>query len=80
MEELELPTQSLDLNPTEHFWYDSEIQLLVRSFHPSLVPDLTNALLAEWAQISTDTLQNLAESVPRREGAVTPAKRWHISY
>lgn len=34
------------------------------------MPDLTNALLVEWEQILTDTLQNFVESLPRRVAAV----------
>ena len=36
--------------------------------------DLTNALLTEWAQIPTDTLQNLMERLLRRVEAARAAK------
>jgi hypothetical protein len=36
------------------------------------VPDLTNALVAEWKQVPTAMFQNLLESLPRRvEGVIT---------
>jgi len=38
------------------------------------VPDLTNALLDEWAKVLTETLQNLVESLPSRVEAVITAK------
>lgn len=30
------------------------------------MPDLTNALLNEWAKMTTETLQDFVESLPRR--------------
>ncbi|MCI4392256.1 hypothetical protein PGIGA_G00143960, partial [Pangasianodon gigas] len=47
VEELECPAQSPDLNPTEHLWDELEHRLNPRPPHPTSVPDLTNALVAE---------------------------------
>ena len=38
------------------------------------LPDLTNALVAEWKQIPAAMFQNLVESLPRRVQAVIAAK------
>jgi hypothetical protein len=39
------------------------------------VPDLTNALVAEWKQVLAAVFQHLMESLPRRVEVVTAAKR-----
>lgn len=44
------------------------------------MPDLTNAVLAGWAQIPTDAQQNLTESLPRRVEAVTATKGEPTAY
>ena len=41
--ELDWPTQSLDLNPNEHLWDELERRLRTRHNRPTSVPDLTNA-------------------------------------
>ncbi|MCI4392463.1 hypothetical protein PGIGA_G00146260 [Pangasianodon gigas] len=64
--ELQCPAKSLDLNPTEHLWDELEHRLHPRPPRPTSVPDLTNALVSEWTQIPTATLQNLVESLPRK--------------
>ena len=51
-----------------------ECGLRARSSHPASVPVLTNALLTEWAQIPTDTLQNLVESLAGRVKAAIAIK------
>lgn len=38
------------------------------SSHPTLELDITNAVLTEWAQIPTETRQNLVESLSRKVG------------
>ena len=74
VEELDWPAQSPDLSPIEHLCDELEWRLRVRPSRPTSVPDLTNALLDEWAKIPTDRLQNLVESLPRRVEAVVAAK------
>lgn len=51
--------RALTSTPLEHLWNEPERQL-----HPgaSLVPDLTNALMAERAQIPTATFPNLLKA------------------
>lgn len=43
-------------------------------------PDLTHNLLVEWPHIPTDTLQNLAESLPKIVNVVTPPKKGVTKY
>ena len=48
LEEPDWPAQSTDLNPIEHLWDKLEHRLRARPNRPTSVPDLTNALVAEW--------------------------------
>ena len=66
VEELDWPAQSPDLNPIEHLWDDLEHRLRARSNHPTSVPNLVNALVAEWKQVPAAMFQHLVESRPRR--------------
>ncbi len=61
----ELFWQSPDLKPLQHLWYELQ--------HPTSVPKLNCALVAEWEQIPAARFQNLVESLPRRVDAVTAA-------
>lgn len=63
----------LDFNQTEHFHDELEQWLRARSF-PTLLCDLTNAPLEEWAKIPINTPLNLVDSLPRRVEAVIAAK------
>ena len=74
MEELNWPAQSPDLNPIEHLWDELERQLQARPNRPTSVPDLTNALVAEWKQVPAAMFQHLVGSLPRRVEAVIAAK------
>ena len=74
VEELDWPAQSRDLKPIEHIWDKLECRLRARLNRPTSVPDLTNALVAEWKQIPTAMFQHLVESLPRRAEAVIAAK------
>jgi hypothetical protein len=47
VEELDGPAQSPDLNPIEHLRDELERRLRARPNHPTSVPDLTNALVAD---------------------------------
>ena len=47
VEELDWPAQSPDNNPIKHLWDELERRLRARPIHPTSVPDLTNALVAE---------------------------------
>ena len=74
VEELDWPAQSPDLNPMEHLWDELERRLRARPNRPTSLPDLTDALVAEWKQIPTAMFQHLVESLPRRAEAVIAAK------
>ena len=45
---------------------------------PTSVPDLTNALVAEWKQVLRAMFQHLVESLPRRVEAVIAAMFLHL--
>ena len=66
VEELDCPAQRPDLNPIEHLWNELECRLRARSNFPTSVPDLTNALVAEWKKIPAAMFQHLVESLHRR--------------
>ena len=74
MEEVDWPAQSPDLNPIEHLWDELERRLLARPNHPTSLPELTLALVAEWKQILAAMFQHLVESLPRRVEAVIASK------
>ena len=70
VEELDWPAQSPDLNPIEHLWDELERRLRVRPNRPKSVPDLTNALIAEWKQVSSAIFQQLVEAVVAAKGGI----------
>jgi hypothetical protein len=72
--ELDWPAQSPELNPIGHLWDELEHRLRARPNRPKSVPDLTNALVAEWKQVPAAMFQHLVESLPRRVEAVIAAK------
>ena len=75
VEELDWPAQrSHDLNLIEHLWDELECRLRARPNLPTSLPDLTNALVAEWKQIPAVMFQHLVESLLRRVEAVIAAK------
>ena len=51
VEELDWPAQSPDLNPIKLFWDESERQLRARPNRLKSVPDLINAVVAEWKHV-----------------------------
>ena len=65
VEGLDWSAQSPDLNPIKHLWDELERRLRARPNRPTSVPDLTNALMAEWKQVPAAMLQHLVESLPR---------------
>ena len=48
VEQLDWPAQNPDLNSIEHLWDELEHRLRAGPNHPTSVPDLSNALVAEW--------------------------------
>ena len=61
VEELDWPAQSSDLNPIEHLCDDLERRLRARPNRPTSVPNLINALVAEWKQVPAAMFQHLVE-------------------
>ena len=57
-----------------HQWDKLERRLRARPNRPTSVPDLTNALVAEWKQVPVAMFQHLVESLTRRVEAVIAAK------
>ena len=74
VEEYDWFAQSPDLNRGKHLWDELEHRLRARPNRPKSVPDLTNALLAEWKQVPAAMFKNLVDSLPRRMEAVIAAK------
>ena len=74
MEELDWPAQRPDLNPIEQLWDELESRLRARPTPPSSVPDLTNALVAEWKQVPAAMFLHLVEILPIRLEAVNQIK------
>ena len=74
VEELDWPAQNPDINPIERLWDELERRLRARHNRPASVPNLINALVAEWKQISAAMFQHIVESLPRRVEAVITAK------
>jgi hypothetical protein len=58
VEELDWPAQSLELNPIEHLW---DVRMGARPNRPTSVPDLSNAVVAEWKQVPAAMFQHLVE-------------------
>ena len=77
---LDWPAQSPDLNPIEHLWDELERQLQARPNLPTSVPNLTNALVAEWKQVPAAMIQHLVESLHRKVEAVIAAKEGPTPY
>ena len=73
VEELDWPAQSPDLNPINHLWDELKFWLRARPNRPISVPDLINALVAEWKKVPAAMFQHLVESLPRRVEAVIAA-------
>lgn len=70
--ELKWSAQSPDLNYTEHLWNKFKYCLWPIA---SSMPDPINALLAEWAQISTTMHHNLGEIM---QVILTPNPNWVV--
>ena len=72
--------QSPDLNHIDHLWDELERRLRARPKYPPSVPDLTNAVVAEWKQVFAAIFQHLVERLPRRVEAVIAAKEGPTPY
>lgn len=75
---LDWPSQSLDLNPTEHLWDELDWRVRCRSY--SNKDQFFAALLEEWSQFPFKRLQNLVYSMPNRCVAVIKARGYATKY
>lgn len=65
---LEWPSQSPDLNPIEHLWF--ELKKAVKKHNIKNKNHLIQTVLEEWKKISPAVCANLVHSMPRRVAAV----------
>ena len=75
---METPPQSPDINPIENLW-----ELLDRKIRERKIRnknDLIQALQEEWANISSEVIQNLVNSIPRRLEAIIKNKGGETKY
>ena len=74
MEELDWPTQRPALNPIGHLCEEMGRRLRARPNCPTSVPNLPNALVAEWKHVTAAMFQHLLESLPRKVEVVIAEK------
>ena len=65
-------------NPIKHLWDELERRLRARPNRSTSVPNLTNALVAEWKQVPVAMFLHLLESLPIRVEAVIAAMFQHL--
>lgn len=75
---MQWPAQSPDLNPIENVW--SEMSRSVTRERPSNKNDLVACLFRCWGNISTQYLQTLYRSMPRRVRAVIRCRGYGTKY
>lgn len=80
IEVLAWPAQSPDLNPIEHLWGHLKRKLGEYEEDPKGVLELWERIQTVWAEIDTETCQNLIRSMPRRIQAVIKAKGGWTKY
>ena len=80
VEELDWPAQSLDLNPIEHLWDELERRLRARPHRPASVPDLTNALVAEWKQVPAAMFPTFSGKPSPKRGGCYSSKGGPTTY
>jgi len=80
VQELDWPSQSPDLNPTEHLWDELERRLRARPQRPKTTTQLFAMLQEEWRAIPAAMYQHLVDSLPRRVEAVIRARSGPMPY
>ncbi len=73
VEELDWSAKSPDLNSIQHLSEELEQRPEARTYDPTSVLDLTDALVAEWEQISAEGSTSGGKTETRRVEAVTAA-------
>ena len=76
---LDWPSQSPDLNPTEHLWHELEQKLGNRDFRGQPAAMWT-ALQEVWTKISPDYISKLIDSMPNRCEAVSKSRGFPTKY
>jgi hypothetical protein len=76
VEKIDWPAQRPDLNTIEHLWDGLECWLRSRSNRQTSVPDLTNALVAEWKQVPAAMFQHLVGKPSQKSGGCYGSKGW----
>ncbi|GFW26045.1 transposable element Tcb1 transposase [Trichonephila clavipes] len=71
---LDWPSQSPNLNLTEHLWDELERRLRIQPNRPSSLQALTSAMINTWKAVPMVTYQKLVESLPKHGQAVIHAK------
>jgi len=74
------PAQSPDLNIIEPLWSVLELKVRSKFPPPTSLKQLEEALLEEWHNIPSKTIQKLYESIPKRIDAVLKAKGGPTQY
>lgn len=74
------PSQSPDMNPIEHIWYQVKVALQKYDTHAKSVNELWERFQDEWNKISKERCLAVIESMPRRLEAVVRAKGWPTKY
>ena len=80
IEVLEWPSQSPDLNPTEHLWAHLKRQLAAYPTEPTSMHELWERVETEWEKIPAQVCVDLIESMSRRIAAVLRAKGGYTEY
>jgi transposase len=75
---LDWPSQSPDLNPIENLW--SILDANLKDRRPQSEEELFEILKEGWENLSTDLLERLSDSMPRRIQAVIDAKGFATKY
>ena len=74
LEELDWLAQSPDLNSIKHLWDEFEHSLRPRPNRPTSVPDLTNALVAEWKQVPRSNVATSRGKPSQKSGSCYSSK------
>jgi len=77
---LKWPAQSPDLNPIENLWDEIKKILRSRKVKPTNLSSLERQVRKAWKSISSEKIENLVESMPRRIQAVINANGGPTKY
>jgi hypothetical protein len=87
IEFIDWPAHSPDLNPIEHIW--KLLKAKVKQIFPHIelikrneinIAELSRCIKLAWAAITTEEINNLIDSLPRRIDACLRAQGWYTKY